>query len=174
MESFLDPDKILDQLDLKKDMIAAEFGCGSSGFVLSLAKRLEEGLVYGLDIQEAPLSVLKSSSIAKNITNIRLIRSDLEKPGGSTLSSSFLDLVLIPNVFFQLEDKDAIIPEAERIIKRGGCLVVIDWLPESILGPNEGRISPDEMKEMVEKKKFELKKEINAGKYHYGLVFKKV
>ena len=161
---FLNPDRILSQLKLKPDMVAAEFGCGSRGFVISLAKKLKKGLVYGLDIQEEPLSVLKSATLSENISNIRLIRCDLEQPNGSTLADSSLDLVLIPNVFFQSEDKGAIISEAGRILKKRGELVIIDWLPEAEHGPIEGRISPDEMKKIAEKDNFKLKKEINTGK----------
>ena len=173
MKSFLNPEEVLDQLDLREDMLAAEFGCGSGNFAIALAKRLDQGLVYGLDIQEAPLSSLKSRALLENITNVQLIRCDLESPKGSTLSNSSLDLVLIPNVFFQSEDKDAILKEAERILKNEGRLAIIEWLPQASQGPVEGRIPADEMKRLAEKAGFKMEKEIDAGKYHYGIVFKK-
>ncbi len=174
MESFLNPEEILDRLSLRANMIAAEFGCGSGGFVISLAKRLDEGLVYGLDIQEAPLSALKSRSLLENVANIRLIRCNLEKEKGSTLTDDSLDLVLIPNVFFQIENKDAIITEANRVLKNGGKLLIIDWLPEATQGPVKGRISPKEMEKLAEKVGFKMVKDIEAGKYHYCLLFEKL
>ena len=39
MQSFLNPDEVLDNLDLQSDMVAAEFGCGSGGFAVPLARR---------------------------------------------------------------------------------------------------------------------------------------
>lgn len=173
MESFLNPEEVLDQLDLKDNMVAAEFGCGSGGFAIPLAKRLEEGLVYAIDIQQAPLSALKGGALVENTTNIRIIHSDLEKPKGSTLSELSLDLVFIPNVLFQVENKIAIISEAERVLKNKGKLVVIDWLPKAAQGPEGGRISPEEVKKITEKIGFKLKKEFEAGKYHFGLIFEK-
>ncbi|MBZ9578044.1 class I SAM-dependent methyltransferase [Patescibacteria group bacterium] len=172
-QSFLNPEEVLDQLELRLDMVAAEFGCGSGGFAIPLAKRLEEGLVYGLDIQRAPLSALKSRALLENITNIRTICSDLEKPKGSTLTRSSVDLVFIPNVLFQIKDKNAIISEAERVLKNKGKLVVIDWAPKAPQGPEEGRISPKEVKKITEKIGFKLEKEFEAGKYHFGLIFEK-
>lgn len=174
MDNFLNPEEILDQLDLRANMVAAEFGCGSGGFSIPLAKRLEQGLVYALDIQEAPLSALKSRSLLENISNIRIIRSNLEKPRGSTLTDSSLDLVLIPNVLFQAEDKNAIISEAERVLKNKGKLIIIDWLVKAVQGPAEGRISSAEVKKIAEGNNLNLKKEFEAGKYHYGLVFIKL
>lgn len=171
--SFLNPEDILNQLSLKANMVAAEFGCGSGGFSIPLAKRLDEGLVYGLDVQQQPLSALKSRALLENINNIKIIRSDLEKPKGSTLADSYLDLVFIPNVLFQSEDKNAIISEAERVLKKEGKLVVIDWLPEATQGPAKGRIFPKEVKELAKEAGFKTERELEAGKYHYGLVFEK-
>ena len=173
MVGFLNPEEILDQLGLKADMVAAEFGCGSGGFTIPLAKRLDEGLVYGLDIQDAPLSALKSRSLLENIVNIRIIRCNLEKPRGSTLTDSSLDLVLIPNVLFQAENKNAIISEAKRVLKKEGELVIIDWLAKATQGPAEGRISPSEVEKVAKELGLKLKKEFEAGKYHFGLIFVK-
>jgi len=171
-KSFIDPEEVLDQFILRSDMIAAEFGCGSGGFAVPLAQRLDEGLVYGIDILQEPLSALKSRCLVENITNIKPILSDLEKEKGSTLHEGTVDLVFIPNMLFQIDDKNAIISEAARIIKKQGRLVVIDWLPDTNQGP-EQKVSPNEVKELV-KKDFKLEKEFKAGKFHYVLVFEKI
>jgi len=173
-QSFLSPEEILDGFKLSSNMVVAEFGCGSGGFAIPLAKRLDQGLVYAIDIQESSLSALKSRALLENIINIRIIRSDLEEPRGSTLTQDSLDLIFIPNVLFQVEDKGAIISEAERVLKSKGKLVVIDWLVTASQGPEKGRVSPEEVKKMTEDVGFKLEKEFEAGKYHYGLVFVKL
>jgi ubiquinone/menaquinone biosynthesis C-methylase UbiE len=173
METFLNPEKVLSQIEVRRDMVAAEFGCGSGGFALPLAKKIKDGLVYGLDIQQAPLNVLKSRTLFEKLVNVRVIRCDLEKPRGSTLPSNSLDLVLIPNVLFQAEDKIAIMTEANRVLKNGGKAVVIDWLPGVLQGPGKGRISAEEVKKIAESLGLKPEKEIQAGVYHYGLVFVK-
>lgn len=172
MKGFLNPEEILDQLDLKTNMLAAEFGCGSGGFTVFLAKKLDEGLVWAIDILEEPLSALKSRQVIEKLNNIKIVRGDLEKPNGSTIPSYSLDLVVIPNVLFQAKDILGIITEADRVLKDRGILLVIDWLPEASQGP-EQRVSPKEVKKIAEKLEFKFKKEIEAGKYHYGLVFEK-
>jgi len=171
-QGFLNPEEVLDQLKLRTDMLAAEFGCGSGGFTVSLAKRLDEGLVYAIDIQEGVLSALKSRLLLEGINNIKIVRGNLEKDKGSTLPSSCLDVVVIPNVLFQAEDKIAIITEAYRVLKNRGILLIIDWNAETPHGPTN-RISRDDVKNMAKEKGLEFKEEINAGKYHYGLVFEK-
>ena len=171
--AFLNPEKVLDELDLKEGEIAAEFGCGSGGFTIPLAKRLEGGRVYALDIQEEALSALKGKAELEGLANIEIRRCDLEAPEGSTLPANSLDLVLIPNVLFQVDDKEQVLKEAKRILKEGGKILIVDWLPKAPFGPKEDRISPDDLKKIAKSLNLKLEKEFKAGKYHYGLIFSK-
>lgn len=173
MEGFLNPNEILEQLHLQDDMIVAEFGCGSGNFAIALAKKLVEGRVYGLDVQAEVLSALQGKARSERISNIETIQCDLEQEAGSTLPNEFLDLVLIPNVLFQAEDKKAIIKEAERILKKGGQLLIIDWKKAPKFGPKNGRISAEEVKSIAEGLDLKLEKEFDAGSFHYALLFKK-
>ena len=170
---FLDPGKILNKLKLRPEMIAADFGCGSGGFTIPLAKRLEGGLIHALDVQKAPLSVLKGRLISEGINNIKTVHCDLEKPKGSTLPDSSLDLILIVDTLFQADDKDAIIFEAERVLKPEGELLVIDWVPGSLKSLEKKGVSSKEVGKVAKKLKLNLKEEFEAGKYHYGLIFQK-
>ena len=173
MEGFLNPEKVLDEFYLKKDMTAAEFGCGSGMFAILLAKRLNQGRVYGLDVQEEKLSALKNRALAENLKNLITICCDLEEKNGSTLHKNFADIVLIPNVLFQSEDKYAIIKESKRILKQGGQLLVLDWQKASPLALRQLAISPEEIKKMAQDAELTLKKEFLAGQHHFALLFSK-
>jgi len=173
MVEFINPEKILDQLDLKEDTTVCEFGCGSGVFSIALAKRLKKGRVYALDILEEKLSALKNRAQIEGVSNIETILANVEKIGGSKLGDSSLDLVLIPNVLFQNEDKKVIIEEAKRITKLGGEILILDWKKESPLGPKEGRISAKDVKEIATSLDLKFKKEIEVGSYHYCLIFTK-
>lgn len=173
MVKFVNPTEVLNKIKLKSDMIAADFGCGSGGWVIPLAKKLEEGRVYAIDIQEEPLSALGSKLKIEGIQNVKKILSDIEIENGSKVPALSCDLVLITNLLFQVEKKKQIFKEADRILKPRGKILVVDWKPESSLGPEQGRVSPEEMKALAEEFKLKLKKEFSAGDYHYGLVFEK-
>ena len=172
MADFLKVDEVLSNLDLKGDMLAAEFGCGSAMFAVSLAQKLNKGRVYALDIQEEKLSALKGKLIQQKINNVFTILCDLETKKGSTLQDGLLDIVLMPNILFQAENKYAIIEEGKRVLKPGGQLLVIDWLKKGSFGP-ESMVSPDEVKKIAKDIGFSLKKEFISGDYHYGLLFVK-
>jgi ubiquinone/menaquinone biosynthesis C-methylase UbiE len=173
MAEFLDPIKTINRLRVRSDMTAADFGCGSGGWVLPLSQRLEDGLIYAVDVQDEPISVLESKIEKKGISNIRLVGADLEKERGSGIPDNSCDLVLMTNILFQSEDKKALFKEAKRVLNKQAKLLVVDWLLDSPLGPREAKISPHEVKKIAEEFNFELKEEFQAGNYHYGLVFKK-
>ncbi len=173
MADFLKVGEILNQLDLKESMLAAEFGCGSAMFAIALAKKLKRGVVYALDIQEEKLSALKGKLSIEKINNVKTILCDLEANKGSTLKDNSLDVVLIPNVLFQSENKAAIMKEAKRVLKPAGELLVIDWLKKTHFNQKENLVSPDEVKKIAEIIGFSLKKEFAAGDYHYALLFLK-
>src|SRR3989344_1166436 len=135
MADFLKVEDVLTQLDIKENMLTAEFGCGSAAFAIALAKRVSQGRVYALDIQEDKLSALKGKLSIEKLNNVFPILCDLEADKGSTLPDGSLDIVLIPNVLFQAENKYAILKEASRILKSGGQLLVLDWLKPSPFGP---------------------------------------
>lgn len=171
---FLNPEQVLNQLELANSMLAADFGCGVGGWAIPLANKLKDGRVYAIDVQEDALSGLRMKADMAKVRNIKPIRADLEgglSGHGSLIQNNLLDLVLMTNLLFQAKNKKTIIEEAKRILRPGGQLLIVDWNPNSPVGPSKGRIDPDTVKTMVQGMGFSLKKEVTAGSYHYGLVF---
>jgi len=168
---FLDPTEILNQLALEKDMVAVDFGCGSGGWVIPLARKLEDGIVYAVDVQESALSAMMSKANLQGINNIKKVLADVERDV-KQIEGNFADLVLMTNLLFQIGNKDATFKEAKRILKKSGKILVIEWDMESPFGPmQESRDSSGGVQEIAQKFGFVLEKEIETGGYHYGLLF---
>lgn len=174
MADFLNVREVLRNLALAEGMSAAEFGCGSAIFATTLSRLLKKGHVYALDVQEEKISALNGRLAKEHIGNVSGIVCDLEAPGGSTLADAALDVVLIPNMLFQTENRYGILEEASRILKSGGQLLVVDWLKKGPFSPPAGMIAPEQVREMAAKLPLKMKKEFAAGDYHYGLLFVKL
>ena len=168
---FLDIESVLENIELKESMLAAEFGCGSAHFTISLAKKLKKGRIYAFDIQPEKLSALEGKIKHEHLSNVKIILSDLEKPNGSTLKDNSIDIVVIPNLLFQAQDKYSIIKEAYRILKTGGQILIIDWQKNSILNLKNEIFDANQAKQMAQEIGFEPKKEFMASDHHYGLLF---
>jgi len=173
MENFLNPEEVLSQLDLSSEMTTADFGSGSGGWALALAKKLENGKVYAIDILEEPLSVLSSKAQAENLRNIETIRSNVESKNGSKLVDNSCDLVLLTNLLFQAEDKKAVLNEASRVLRVGGKVLVVDWDKKCPFGPRENATSAEDIKKLCQKTSLNIIKEFRAGTFHWGLILEK-
>ena len=176
---FLDIQGILkDKLGLFYGSKVADLGCGGSGAFSFQAANLvgDVGLVYAVDILKMVLKNIEHRAQMLGIKNIKTVWSNLENYGAAKINNDLLDYVLVVNVLFQNKSPEKIIREAVRLLKSGGKMLVIDWA--------EGRFPfgpPAEVK--IDKKKIEdvalganLKKtkDIDAGRFHYGLIFEKI
>lgn len=170
MEGFLNPSEVLKQLELRKDMVAADFGSGSGGWVMPLAKELAKGKVYAIDILEEPLSVLGAKIKTAKISNAKTIRADVESD--SNLSGNSCDVVLMTNLLFEVEDMKKVLKEGKRVLKEGGKILVVDWKKGAPFGPKEN-VLPEDVKKIAEEIGLKLEKEFEAGIYHWGLIFEK-
>ena len=115
---FLDPEAIIEKLDIHPGMRIGDFGSGSGFMALSLAKKVgDSGIIYAVDILDSALETLRAKANALGLANIQTLRGNLEVPGGSGLNDESQDLVLLVNILFQNDKKDAIAREAKRVLK---------------------------------------------------------
>lgn len=171
---FLNPEKIIQEFELKEGMNVADFGCGHGYFTIPIAKLISEGKIWALDILPAALEAIKSRANIENLNNIRISRCDLEIAQGSKLKDESVDLVLVANLLFECENKKAVIKEAKRILKKKAKLIIIDWFPQSPLGPKRGsRVSPEDSLKLAKEEGFKLEKSFGAGEHHWGLMLTK-
>ncbi|MDO8443447.1 MAG: class I SAM-dependent methyltransferase [Candidatus Azambacteria bacterium] len=172
-QAFLNVEKIIEQLNVGPNMAVADFGAGHGFFSVAFAKRVgSSGQIFAVDILQAALEAIRSRARLEGLFNIKLVKGDLGKIGGSTLPEESCDMVFIANLLFQVPDKSELIGEAFRILKKGGELAIVEWKPYISLGPQkEQRLSEEEVKQIVAPKGFGEPKQIDAGSHHYGLIF---
>lgn len=173
---FIDPEAIINFLNLPRGIIVADFGCGTGYFSLPIAKKIgEKGIVYALDILVEKLEVVESQAKTQGITNVITKRVNLEKKEGSTLLSESADWIILKDMLFQNKDKSQILEEAKRVLKPQGKILLIEWRKENMkIGPSsELRIPKEGMMELVRRANLGIFSEVDAGNFHYGLVLVK-
>jgi ubiquinone/menaquinone biosynthesis C-methylase UbiE len=170
------PEKNIEQLVLKQDQIVADFGAGSGAYTLAAAKALKgSGKVYAVDIQKDLLTRLEKTCHEAHAGNVSFIWGNMEILGGTKLRDKSVDVVIISNVLFQTPDKQTVIEEAERVLRDGGRLLLIDWTGSfNNMGPTPEQVFPEkDARELVESFDFTFDRILSAGHYHYGLIFRK-
>ena len=172
IDEFLNPQKILETIPLKENMVACDLGCGSGGWAIPLAKMLKTGMVYAVDILDQAISVLNARIEREKIVNIKPILADVEK--GVKIASNAVDFVLLSNILFESDDKESILRETKRLLKPEGIALIVDWKPDSSVGIKERAVSFDELRLLLDKFGFKVEKEFDAGKFHWAMLIKKI
>lgn len=176
MTTFLDPEKVVDALDIRPGMRVADFGCGHGYYTIPFAKRAgEKGKIYAFDVQEAAIEAVRSHARLNHCANVEARRVNLEEDRATGLQDNTVDLVCIANILFQAEDKSALVREAHRILIPNGIVAVIEWKKgKAPLGPPPSlQISLEEVGKLMAAVGFIKEREFNAGEWHYGLIFRK-
>jgi ubiquinone/menaquinone biosynthesis C-methylase UbiE len=172
---FLDTQRIVAELNIQEGMHIGDFGSGSGFFTVDAARRVgPEGRVYAVDVQVGPLEAVTGRAATLGLENIEAVRADLEVPSATNIPADALDVVLLANVLFQSQKKEAIVQEAYRTLKPGGKLLVIDWKKGAGGGvPDELRTSAEDMKKLLQGQGFRTERDIDAGPFYFGVVFSK-
>lgn len=173
---FINPDQVIESLEILPGMSVAEFGCGTGFFVFPVSKKvLESGHVYALDILKDKLEAIESQAKINGMSNISVKRANLEALGGSKLDENSIDWVFMVNMLFQNKQKGIIIAEAKRVLKPKGKMLIIEWNGnDSSFGPaRELKVSKEDMLSLAEENQLAFMKDIEISDFHYGLIFAK-
>lgn len=157
-------------------MRVADLGAGSGAYAMEAARMVVPGgRVIAVEVLPDLITRIKNDAAHARISNIDVIHGNIEKLGGTKIAEGSIDRVIASNILFQVEDKDAFIREAARIMKRGGELLLIDWSgPHGGMGPHHAHVilAPD-AEAMFLKHGFEFLRKIDAGAHHYGMILKR-
>lgn len=138
------PEKVLDALHLQPGSTVADIGAGTGYFSLRLAKRVgPQGRVLATDIQPQMLAMLKDNMRAAGLSNIELV---LCTPTDAKLPENSLDLVLMVDVYHELEYPAETLAQVHRALKPDGRLVLVEYRGED---PNVP-IKPDHKTTLVQ------------------------
>lgn len=143
-QAILPPALVLKDIELGSDTIWADIGCGTGFFTLPLANEVRQ--VYALDIRAEMLEDLNESLAQLQIRNVKVFQSD---ESCFPLTEQLVDGILISLVLHEVDDPVKFFHELNRILKRSGRLIVIEWLKASTkMGPPvEHRLSSEQLDE---------------------------
>lgn len=173
---FSNPKKNIDQFGIAEGMRVADLGAGSGFYSIAAARKVgPEGIVYAVDIQKDLLERIRQEAVSEELDNVEIVWGDIAKPQGTTIGDNAVDVAIISNVLFQVEDIQAVCAEAYRIVRSGGRVLVIDWRDSFAgLGPAPDHIVAEQQThDALQNAGFLVTGEIDAGDHHYGIVARK-
>jgi Methylase involved in ubiquinone/menaquinone biosynthesis len=165
----LNPHETLKRIGLKRGDAVCDIGAGSGIFTIAAAK-LTDNTVYALDINEELLQVIREKANNEKLGNVLAFKVNgfsYDIAGGS------VDIAVMVTVLHEIEEKDELLTEIKRILKKNGKLAVIEFhKTKTPLGPPEDdRVSREEVLSLCQKHGFMMEDSFDLGVNLYCFVF---
>lgn len=123
-----EPKKVIEALDLKKEMVIADIGAGSGYYSFQLAEKVgPKGKILAVDIQKEMLDIIRDRMKEQKVTNIEPILGTETDP---KLPANSVDLILLVDVYhefaFPFEMTEALV----KALKPKGRIVFVEFRKE--------------------------------------------
>lgn len=174
---FVVPEVVCSHFLLREGDIVADFGAGSGFFLSALSKAVgSTGRVFACEIQKGLVEKIGNQAHSLGLKNIHPLWCDLEEIDGIKIGTGELDVAILINTLFLIEDKETAIKEMARTLRSGGKFFVVDWTESfSGMGPHPNHVyTADMATNLLESNGFVLERDFPAGNHHYGLAFRKI
>ena len=167
------PAEIVAAVGIAPGARVAEIGCGNGWFTFELERAMRpRGMVYALDMQTAMLQILETHR--QNYERILMLPCE---ENSFDLDDGEVDVVFHANVLHECSAPVVHLREANRVLKSGGQLIVIEWKPgagQDEPGPRaEYRLAPESVREFASQAGFEVDDTRDVGPYHYAVLASK-
>lgn len=170
----IEPKLVLLESSIAPGMVVADFGAGSGHYTLAVAEMVGvAGKVYAIEVQSGLVQRLQQEVERRGFQDrVISLWGDIEKPGGTSLATDSVDVVIMANVLFQTSDPKNAWREAARVLKPGGSIICIDWDSSCHgAGPQSsaiysGAIAEKDAREIGG----EILNKLTPGPCHYGFV----
>ena len=173
----IDIDKFFKELDLQKGISFLDVACGRGAYCLAASEIVgEKGRVYGVDLWEEGIELLKAAADEKGIGNINAFVSNAGKQ--IPVDDHSIDVCLMATVlhdFVEDQIEKEVLHEIVRVVKPNGILAIMEFM--KIDGPpgppRHIRLSPEQVEDMLTPFGFLQERIVDVGPYNYLMLFKK-
>jgi ubiquinone/menaquinone biosynthesis C-methylase UbiE len=173
----IDIDKFFKELDLQKGISFLDVACGRGAYCLAASEIVgEKGRVYGVDLWEEGIELLKAAADEKGIGNINAFVSNAGEH--IPVADHSIDVCLMATVlhdFVEDQIEKEVLREIVRVVKPNGILAIMEFM--KIDGPpgppRHIRLSPEQVEDMLTPFGFLQERIVDVGPYNYLMLFKK-
>jgi ubiquinone/menaquinone biosynthesis C-methylase UbiE len=171
----VDQDKLFGELQLEDGISFLDLGCGRGEYAIIASEIVgNEGIVYGIDLWEEGVDLLKEEASARGSKNIKTMVADAGEK--IPLEDMSIDVCFMATVFHDLvlaNTAEGALQEISRVLREQGVLAILEF--KKVDGPPgpplSSRLAPEEVEKRVIPYGFERVGLKEIGPYNYLLSF---
>jgi cyclopropane fatty-acyl-phospholipid synthase-like methyltransferase len=160
------PDEVIKALALPEGATVADIGAATGYFPVRFAHALPQGRVFGIDIERSMVDYLAARAEREGLANLQAV---LGAPDDPKIPEP-VDLVIVVDTYHHLSDRTAYFRRLATSLKPGGRVAIIDFKPESKMGPVE-KLPPAQVTRELLDAGFSLVAEPAVLSEQYFLIF---
>jgi ubiquinone/menaquinone biosynthesis C-methylase UbiE len=144
----------LKKLPIGKGSVVADVGAGSGFYAFKIAERVPGGKIYAVEIQDDAIAYLQEKSSALKLNNVIVVKGSATSPN---LPDNAIDLVIMVDVYHELEYPKEFLEAVKKALKPGGKLLLLEYKAED----PAVRIKPAHKMSVAQ-----VQRELGASGYH--------
>ena len=119
------PNKLIQMLKLKKGDVVADIGVGTGYIARRISPKIgNEGIIYGVEIQQEMLDILDKTMKEEGITNIKGVLGTITDP---KLPANSVDLAIMVDVYHEFSHPYEMMQNICSALKVGGRVAFIEY-----------------------------------------------
>ncbi|MFN2444129.1 MAG: class I SAM-dependent methyltransferase [Vicinamibacterales bacterium] len=166
-----EPTKAIEALAIRPGMVVADVGAGSGYYTMRLAVKVgPSGRVFATDVQRGMLDLIERRVAAASVRHVTTILGSAEDPG---LPAGALDLILMVDVYHELESPQTFMRRLRTALKPDGRLVLLEFRKEDPKVPirQEHKMTVDEVRRELTADGYVFDRVIGGLPWQHILVF---
>jgi cyclopropane fatty-acyl-phospholipid synthase-like methyltransferase len=168
-----EPAKLMAALKLKPGTTVCDLGCGNGFYTLKIAKEVgPEGKVLAVEIQQEMLDLLAKRAEKAGVKNYQPILGTVADP---KLPADALDLILIVDVYHEMDHPVEMLAALRKSLKKGGRMVLVEFRAEDPNVPikEEHKMSKAQINKEIPANGFKLVEQFDGLPWQHVMFFER-
>ncbi|MBB1284556.1 class I SAM-dependent methyltransferase [Flavisolibacter sp. BT320] len=122
-----DADAAIAALPLRPGSTVADVGAGSGYYTFRIARRVRQGRVYAVEVQDEFVASLQARAEREGASNVTVIRGSDQEPN---LPDSSIDLAIMVDVYHELAYPKEMLVALHKALRPDGKLLLLEYRAE--------------------------------------------
>ncbi|MEO6637874.1 MAG: class I SAM-dependent methyltransferase [Ginsengibacter sp.] len=114
-------------MNLSEESVVADLGAGTGYYSFKIAGKVPKGKVYAVEIQDEFIAYLNSRKAKFGATNVQVVKGT---DRSANLPDDSIDLVMMADVYHELEYPKEILQSIKKSLKQTGKLLLLEYRGE--------------------------------------------
>ena len=120
-------DQAIDSMPLQPNTVVADIGAGTGYYTFRMAKKVVNGKVYAVDVQDEMIAQLNQKKQQLHASNVMVIKGS---DSSTNLPANSVDLAIMVDVYHELEYPHEILQSLYKALKPSGKLLLLEYRKE--------------------------------------------